>query len=250
MQTSCSAKSLEKISDTRFLPLFFLFYIQCEADLHPSVRLGAVEVSCEGWEHPDDEYIMRGSCMLEYNILPAYAGSESTFGHSSSRMDSLAGTLFFIAFFGVLGYIVYSFFKSIGSNNRGTRGVNQGRSWGGFGPGWGGGGGGGGGDAPPPYHPYPKPNTDTSSSGWRPGFWTGLGLGGLAAQATNTLFDRQRRNTSNNWGGATRRTTFLGGDDDDYDGPVFRQAAAGPSRSRATSSETRTSMGFGGTRNR
>lgn len=46
---------------------------KCEADLHKSVRLGAVDVSCEGWDGPGDDYILRGSCQLRYNLLPAYA---------------------------------------------------------------------------------------------------------------------------------------------------------------------------------
>ncbi|UZJ56472.1 hypothetical protein CBS101457_005792 [Exobasidium rhododendri] len=258
---------------------------RCEADLHPSVRLGAVEVSCEGWENSEDEYVLRGSCMLEYNILPAYAegtGERSSRGEhyprirsirsirslltqlsnlhehvglSSSLKDTVFGNLFFIVFFGVVGYIVYSFFRSLGGGNN-TQGQRRGGNRGGWG-GWGagGGGGGGGGDAPPPpYQPYPKtnPSVDGSSgaSGWRPGVWTGMGLGALAAGAARTLFEQPRRDAGQaaNWGGGRRRN-FLENDDDDT--PVFRRsAAAGPSRSGPSSSETRTSMGFGGTRNR
>lgn len=31
-------------------------------------RFGRVEVSCEGFSHPDDPYILRGSCGLEFTI--------------------------------------------------------------------------------------------------------------------------------------------------------------------------------------
>lgn len=31
-------------------------------------RFGRVEVSCEGFNHPDDPYILRGSCGLEYTL--------------------------------------------------------------------------------------------------------------------------------------------------------------------------------------
>ena len=37
------------------------------------MRMGSIEVSCEGWDSPEDEYVLRGSCLLEYSILPAYA---------------------------------------------------------------------------------------------------------------------------------------------------------------------------------
>lgn len=217
---------------------------RCEADLHPSVRLGSVEVSCEGWDHPDDEYVLRGSCLLEYNILPAYVDGNSSYLGNSSQ-SSIGSTFFFVAFFAVVGYIVYSFFRSLGiSTPRAGAQPRTGGGWGNFG-GWGPGGGGGGGhdNPPPPYQPYPKPS-DGGSSGWRPGFWTGLGMGGLAAQAARSMFDSSpRQQQQANWG-APRRRTFL---DDDDDGPVFRQRA-GPSR--AGPSETRRSMGFGGTRNR
>lgn len=197
--------------------------------------------------------------MLEYNILPAYAAGKSQLGGrplwltrvtafadvhplaglSSTTFDSIVATLFFFAFFIVLAYIVYSFFKAVGGySSRGTNPARGWGGWGGFGP-----GGGGGGDAPPPYYPHQKPN-DASSSAWRPGFWSGLAAGGLATHAANRL--RQPAPASS-WGAAERRRAFF---DDDDNQPMFRQAAAGPSRSRGPSSETRTSTNFGGTRNR
>ena len=33
---------------------------KCEADLDNKYRFGAVTVACEGYEHPDDPYILRG----------------------------------------------------------------------------------------------------------------------------------------------------------------------------------------------
>lgn len=156
--------------------------------------------------------------------------------------------LFFFAFIGILGFIVFSFFKSIGAWNTSSqpRGDRLGRGgWGGFGPGGGGGGGGGPGDAPPPYYPHQKPNDgSSSSSAWRPGFWSGLAAGGFATHAANRLSQRNQPPAAANWG-AGRRRAFL---DDEDDQPIFRQA--GPSRASGSSTETRTSMNFGGTRNR
>jgi hypothetical protein len=49
-----------------------------------------------------------------------------------------------------------------------------------------------GSDPPPPYT-YPKPDSGSSSStGWRPGFWTGAALGGLGASLFN-------RNNQSSW---------------------------------------------------
>ena len=42
---------------------------QCEAELPKGVKFGKVEVSCEGHSSRDDEYVLKGSCGLEYNLL-------------------------------------------------------------------------------------------------------------------------------------------------------------------------------------
>ncbi|PRQ70407.1 Protein of unknown function (DUF1183)-domain containing protein, partial [Rhodotorula toruloides] len=41
---------------------------KCEADLPNGVRFGEVGVSCEGWDGPDDPYIVRASCGLTYSL--------------------------------------------------------------------------------------------------------------------------------------------------------------------------------------
>jgi hypothetical protein len=35
-------------------------YPKCETDLPESLRLGRVQVSCEGWSGPGDSYVLRG----------------------------------------------------------------------------------------------------------------------------------------------------------------------------------------------
>ncbi|KDN46989.1 DUF1183-domain-containing protein, partial [Tilletiaria anomala UBC 951] len=32
----------------------------CQADMPSSIRLGRVQVSCEGWDNPQDAYILKG----------------------------------------------------------------------------------------------------------------------------------------------------------------------------------------------
>jgi len=41
---------------------------KCEADLEKTVRFGQVEVVCEGFDHPKDEFILKDSCGLEYEL--------------------------------------------------------------------------------------------------------------------------------------------------------------------------------------
>ena len=42
---------------------------QCEAELPKGVKFGKVEVSCEGHSSRDDEYVLKGSCGLEYSLV-------------------------------------------------------------------------------------------------------------------------------------------------------------------------------------
>lgn len=37
-------------------------------DMDNAYRFGKVEVSCEGFDYPDDPYVLRGSCGLEYTL--------------------------------------------------------------------------------------------------------------------------------------------------------------------------------------
>jgi hypothetical protein len=41
---------------------------QCEAPLPRGVKFGKVTVSCESYAHPDDEYVLYGSCGLKYTL--------------------------------------------------------------------------------------------------------------------------------------------------------------------------------------
>ena len=41
---------------------------ECKADLEGGVRFGKVEVVCEGYDYPEDDFILAGSCGLEYSL--------------------------------------------------------------------------------------------------------------------------------------------------------------------------------------
>uniref|UniRef100_A0A4X2KUM5 Store-operated calcium entry-associated regulatory factor n=1 Tax=Vombatus ursinus TaxID=29139 RepID=A0A4X2KUM5_VOMUR len=41
---------------------------ECKAELDTSYRFGKTAVSCEGYDYPDDPYVLRGSCGLEFNL--------------------------------------------------------------------------------------------------------------------------------------------------------------------------------------
>ncbi|KAI9797503.1 MAG: hypothetical protein M1833_005414 [Piccolia ochrophora] len=164
----------------------------CTASLPPEFKLGSTEVICEGYDSPDDPYILKGSCGVEYRLMLTDKGEEKYGGEDNLWKDfrprgyiNWSAVFFWAIFIGILGLILYSAFV-----NRARGGV---RRPGGNNPfGWGGGGGGGGGDddPPPPYDHRPPRKQQYSSrqaggdprvqQGWRPGFLTGA-LGGAAA---------------------------------------------------------------------
>ena len=39
-----------------------MFQWECKTDMDNAYRFGTVEVSCEGYDYPEDPYIYRGSC--------------------------------------------------------------------------------------------------------------------------------------------------------------------------------------------
>ncbi|KAK0552328.1 hypothetical protein OC846_002929 [Tilletia horrida] len=220
---------------------------KCEADLPEELRLGKVEVSCEGWDNADDPYVLSGN------------GSNSGF--------SFVSLLFWIIFLGILAIIVRGWYLSLtgrnpavgtsyGSGPGGPGGGGGGWGWGGWGGGgWGPGSGPGPSGPPPPYSKdqATSGSADNNQTGWRPGFWTGLFAGVLGSGIVNPGA-RQRR------GGAFYGDQYRAGNyfDDADDGRFgygggFRGGNI-PRRSGGSvgggSGSMRRSTGFGGTNNR
>lgn len=48
----------------------------CQASLPPEFKLGSTEVMCEGYESPDDPYVLKGSCGVEYRLVLTDLGVE------------------------------------------------------------------------------------------------------------------------------------------------------------------------------
>ncbi|OCL14768.1 hypothetical protein AOQ84DRAFT_384483 [Glonium stellatum] len=160
----------------------------CTASLPEEFKLGSTDVICEGYDSPNDPYILKGSCGVEYRLVLTDKGEEKHgkggwfngpgkgTGESGRTGETVVSALFWIIFIGVALWIVFSACIVRGGDAR------RPDTWR---PGWGGGyGGGGPGDDPPPpydWRPQPKPSSSSrSDQQWRPGFWTGA-LGGAAA---------------------------------------------------------------------
>ncbi|RDB26261.1 Store-operated calcium entry-associated regulatory factor [Hypsizygus marmoreus] len=183
----------------------------CEADLPESLRFGRVEVSCEGWSRPGDPYVLKGSCSLEYRLVhvPSVLRNPDS-PLSSLRSYDLSTIIFSILWVAFLVFILYGFFLSCFRRNAASQThrpplpprPRPGSSSGGWFP--------GGMDddyTPPP--PYSK-NPTGANEGWRPGFWTGAALGGIA----NHLFNRRQaetRPTTWDWEREQPRFPIFGG---------------------------------------
>ncbi|KAI1735596.1 hypothetical protein F4680DRAFT_303719 [Xylaria scruposa] len=157
----------------------------CAASLPPELKLGATDVVCEGYASPDDPYVLRGSCGVEYRLVltelgeqkfpdVANAGSSGggwfsgwggggaggkgagagggeplRTGYEEDGGSTAGAWLFGFIFVGVLLWILVSAWTQAnappGAVQRRPRNGWFGGGGGGFDPGFGPGGGGGGG---------------------------------------------------------------------------------------------------------
>ncbi|KAK0711488.1 hypothetical protein B0H67DRAFT_646856 [Lasiosphaeris hirsuta] len=177
----------------------------CTASLPATVKLGATEVICEGYSSPDDPYVLRGSCGVEYRVALTPEGERlnPNLGGGGGEESPWPGYIFGVIFFSVLAWIIYSACVQGGGVAPGAAPRAAGRRWGGGGGGGGGGWGPGwgpGGDAPPPY-PGTKPAG--ADEAWRPGFWSGLAGGAAAGYMAGNRGrrDQDYDRRGNIWGG-------------------------------------------------
>ncbi|KAF8533627.1 hypothetical protein BDD12DRAFT_759940 [Trichophaea hybrida] len=206
----------------------------CTADVPKYFKLGSTDVLCEGYSGPDDPYVLKGSCGVEYRLALTDDGYEKYGGGflPSTRLQELV-SVFSIIFWAVVCLIIYSAYTTRnnpqGPMHRPTAGRNNGRPW--F-------GGGGNDDPPPPYDPQPprykSTFTGATEQGWRPGFWTGMATGA----AGSYLVGNRNRDDNANYGYRSSRPSglFSGGSS------FAESSSAGASRHETT--------GFGQTRRR
>ncbi|XP_017576301.1 store-operated calcium entry-associated regulatory factor [Pygocentrus nattereri] len=251
---------------------------ECKADMDNWYRFGRVEVSCEGFNSPDDPYVLQGSCGLEYTLeltaegrqnqgsrgssgSSGFAGFASSFfqdkGHSASggsgyyqqggSSGESAGGLIVIALFLLLAYGIYKLFLCNpthghqGSQGDGSQGFNGAwtNDYGNTGP------------PPPGFKPdYTAHSPDYTSSGPSYGFADAY----TRPHAAGTGFTRPSGLGGGGFWSGMGTGGLLGylfGNQrrQPYSGPTGHSNFTAPSAPK-TSSGTRTASGFGGTKRR
>lgn len=218
---------------------------ECKADMDNEYRFGKVSVSCEGYDYPDDPYILAGSCGLEYTIDLTNGGKEqksnSYTGYShtgtSTNTDEETNWVFVL----IVVFVVFMLFKNLTTNENEIPPA---------------------GTAPPPYNPdfippagsdAPPPPTYSSRrsgwGGWRPGFFSGFGAGWFGNGMWNGNRGYRRHGTRYSNQHAYNQG-FRDGNDSSWTSSTHKSSSPKSSSRSSSSSGTRTASGFGGTTRR
>ncbi|TVY23064.1 Store-operated calcium entry-associated regulatory factor [Lachnellula hyalina] len=219
----------------------------CSASLPADFKLGSTDVICEGYSSPDDDYVLKGSCGVEYRLLYTEAGEEKYggggwFGGGKGEGWTIDGIIFTVLFVAVLVWICWALYAGV----RDAPAPGAGRAprrGGGGGGGWGGGGGDDPYDPPPPYPG--KRYGATEQQGWRPGFWSGSAAGAAAGYMAGRAGNQRQPDVQQGGG-------WFGGGGGRNSGGGSGWGGAGPSRSGSSSSSSprHESTGFGSTSRR
>lgn len=216
---------------------------ECKADMSTSQKFGAIEVTCEGYDYAEDEYILAGSCGLEYRLERTGHGAGSTYAHSpyysSTKSSSFFQNILFLGGAAFVIYVIYRSFMAPPGQDGDPPPYSDdrppdypGSPRGGF---FGGGGGGGGVPPAPGFRPTYQTDASCGAAGGSAGlggggFWTGAATGGLLGY----MFGSRNNPGYQTAYGYPRESTF----------------ASSRSFGGSSSSDTHTSSGFGGTRRR
>lgn len=185
----------------------------CRADLPPEFKLGATDVSCEGYRDSDDDWVLKGSCGVSYRLLLTELGEER-YGHRDSHGDSgrpksgmttfqgifswLGDLIFFGFLLAMVALIFWPLLASCTWLRRNRREVPRPRRRWGWPWGWGGNYYPPPPPPPPPYDPYDPYTYTPHQPTWTPGFWTGAVSGMTAGYGLGQSGNSGRRDTSGN----------------------------------------------------
>ncbi|XP_004592746.3 store-operated calcium entry-associated regulatory factor [Ochotona princeps] len=243
---------------------------ECKTDLDVAYKFGKTVVSCEGYESAEDQYVLRGSCGLEYNLDYTELGlkklkesgkhqgsSFSDYYHKWYSADGCGtGGLITVVVLLAIAFVVYKLFLSDGQcppppyseyptySSRSQRFTNPtGPAPPGFKSEFTGPQNAGYGAASGFGSAFTGQGSDTSG----PGFWTGLGTGGILGY----LFGSNRAATpfSDSWYYPSYPPSYSGS----WNSRPYSPPRGGSGTYTACTNaetKTRTASGYGGTRRR
>lgn len=208
---------------------------ECQGQMDKRFKFGRITVTCEGYDYPDDPYILHGSCGLEYELdytdLDGHRDDEyyhhepyqQRFGHQNYQSEtrqrgSVIGSV--IGFI-IVAFLIFACCKTCQAARMGGSSGSYTHT-------------GTAGSAPPP------------TQGGGPGFWTGAGVGG----ALGYLFGRNNNrrhyhNPNHGWNVPGGSSGWFGGGSSHH----HHRSSYGGSRS-SSSGSTHTSTSYGGTKRR
>ncbi|XP_029648222.1 store-operated calcium entry-associated regulatory factor-like [Octopus sinensis] len=219
---------------------------KCETDMEKKYRFGKIAVSCEGYDYPNDPYILAGSCGLEYeidyiNTNRKHSGGFSKSSHRSVNSGYEFGEIIWIVC--VLLCILLVYRLCISRNNNRCRVFTNSNNSGEMPPGT------YPRDPPPPYgfrpEYYPQQNTHSFEDSQQPGFFSGMGTGGVLGYVLGKETGYSRCDTSPGYHHSS-----------DYHHPSDWFGTSQASHNYVSSSDSsddddsRVAVGFGGTTRR
>jgi len=86
---------------------------KCEADLPGEYNLGKVTVICEGYDYPEDSYVLKDSCGLEYNLEFSETGRQHTRYHDKDYRYVRSNERVKHGFIAGIFYTIYDWTMSI-----------------------------------------------------------------------------------------------------------------------------------------
>lgn len=161
---------------------------RCEAELDSDVAFDTVEVSCEGYYAPEDEYVLKGSCGLEYRLkyTNAYKDRQAASGrpkqsytHTTGSTASISseegdGGLFKFFLLCAVGILLFAWV----SGGRRNRAPIQ---------------------TAPPMNDFVPPSSYTATPSTGPGFGAGVAVGAIGGAAAAHLLNRHSQPTTSSY---------------------------------------------------
>jgi len=247
---------------------------ECKTEMPIEYKFGKVQVSCEGYDYPDDPYILAGSCGLEYTIdrtgvnsnksksNNGYSGySSNGWNNGKSYQDDESSNFGLLVFICIVGFIIFKAFLAPDRDNDQQRQQAYNPDF--IPP--------AGSDAPPPYstgytagnaHTAPPPpryssrHQESGNGGW--GNFASFGAGWAASSWWNRDSTRPRNRVYPDLHSQRDRRYGFFGLRPRFGWLRSRAGVFSPSpvrnrnrsSSNSSSSGTRTASGFGGTSRR